>query len=60
MTVRWDARAHPMIMVRDPRTAQVLSFARGGNVELSTFKQEVELILSDGVRSQTQRMRVVP
>jgi hypothetical protein len=60
MVIRWDAGAHPMIMVRDPRTAQVLSFARGGTVELSTFRQDVELNMSNGVRSQIQRMRVVP
>lgn len=60
MVLRWDAGAHPMIMVRDPRTAQVLAFARGGHLELSTFRQEVELIMSNGVQSRIQRMRVAP
>ena len=31
--LRWDTVAHPMLMVRDPDTGEVLSFARGGNVE---------------------------
>jgi hypothetical protein len=56
--VRWDARAHPMVMVRDPGTGQVLTFARGGQVELPTLESQLEVILSNGIRSRTQRMRV--
>jgi hypothetical protein len=60
LRLRWDARANPMAMVRDPGTGQVLSFARGGQVELSTSKPQLDVILSDGVRSRTRRMRVAP
>jgi len=60
LRLRWDARAHPMVMVRDPGTGQVLTFARGGQVELSTSKPQLDVILSDGVRSRTRRMRVAP
>jgi hypothetical protein len=56
--LRWNARAHPVIMVRDPETGEVLSFARGGDVRLATHKDEVELLLSDGVRSRAKRMIV--
>jgi hypothetical protein len=56
--LRWNSRAHPVIMVRDPETGEVLSFARGGDVRLSTHKDEVELLLSDGVRSRAKRMIV--
>jgi hypothetical protein len=56
--LRWNARAHPVIMVRDPETGEVLSFARGGDVRLATHKDEVELLLSDGVRSRVKRMTV--
>jgi hypothetical protein len=58
--LRWDARAHPMVMVRDPSTGQVLTFARGGQVELPTSKPRLDVILSNGVRSRIQRIRVAP
>ena len=32
--IQWDAGAHPMVMVRDARTGEVLSLARGGSVQL--------------------------
>jgi hypothetical protein len=56
--LRWNSAAHPMVLVRNPASGEVLSFARGGEVELSTPKRELEVILSNGVRSQVQRMRV--
>jgi hypothetical protein len=49
-----------MAMVRDPGTGQVLTFARAGQVELSTSKPQLDVILSDGVRSRTRRMRIAP
>jgi hypothetical protein len=60
VALRWDSRAHPMVMVRDPDNAQVLSLARGGEVQLLTVKREVDLVISDGVKSQVRRMRVEP
>jgi hypothetical protein len=51
VAVGWDAAEHPMIMVRDPRSGEVLSLARGGNVVVPAAGNEVELIMSDGVRS---------
>ena len=45
-------------MVRDPDSGEVLSFARGGEVELATRKTQVDLLLSSGVRSQLRRMRI--
>jgi len=56
--LRWNASAHPMVMVRDAETGQVLSFARGGAVELATSKAQVDLVLSDGVKSRLRRVRV--
>ena len=58
--VRWNARAHPMVMVRDADTGEVLSFARGGEVELSTGKDQVDLVLSNGVKSRVKRVSVAP
>jgi hypothetical protein len=47
-----------MIMVRDAETGEVLSFARGGDVELSTDKGRLDLLMSDGVRSTLVRAAV--
>jgi hypothetical protein len=54
--LRWNARALPMVMVRDAATGEVLSLARGGDVELPGIKGEVELVMSDGVRSRVKRL----
>lgn len=56
--LQWDASAHPVIMVRDPDTGQVLSFARGGNAQVWTGKGAVDLELSDGVRSHGVRRAI--
>jgi hypothetical protein len=58
IALRWDARAHPMIMVRDAETGEVLSLARGGDAQLSTFKGQVDLVMSDGVKSRVKRVAV--
>ncbi len=58
--VRWDARAHPMVMIRDTETGEILSFARGGSVQVPSLKREVDLVLSDGVKSRIKRIPVVP
>jgi hypothetical protein len=47
-----------MIMVRDPDTGDVLSFARGGDVQVVTGKSRVDLVLSNGVQSIRKRVRV--
>jgi len=60
MAIRWDARAHPMVMVRDAQTGEVLSLARGGSVQLPSLKREVDLVLSDGVKSSVRRVAVTP
>jgi hypothetical protein len=57
VALRWDAAAHPMIMVRDVRTGEVLSFARGGNVIVPADGNEIELVMSDGVRSRSAMVR---
>jgi hypothetical protein len=57
VALRWDAAAHPMIMLRDGRTGEVLSFARGGNAVVPADASEVELVMSDGVRSRSARIR---
>jgi hypothetical protein len=56
--VHWNAAAHPLVVVRDPDTGQILSLGRKGTVEVSTSKRQVDLILSDGIKSQVRRVRV--
>lgn len=56
--LRWNAAAHPMVMVRDARTGDILSFARGGAATVSSRDAELELVLSDRVRSVSRRVRV--
>jgi len=57
VVLRWDASTHPMVMVRDPDTGEVLSFARGGEADIATVKTELEVSASDRVGSQ--RVRVI-
>jgi hypothetical protein len=56
--LRWDASAHPMLMVRDPVTGEVLSFARGGRSEIVSDRGELDLQLSTGVRGRSMRLPV--
>lgn len=56
--LRWNAKAHQMVMVRDPQTGEVLSLARGGSVELPTSRRQIDLIMSNGVKSRTKRVQV--
>ena len=58
VVIQWNASTHPTIMVRDPGTGQVLSFARGGHARLVTDRNELELVLSDGVKSQRLRLAI--
>jgi len=56
--LQWNPSVHPTIMVRDPDTGEVLSFARGGSARVRTSKGEVDLVLSDGVQSQRLRKAI--
>jgi hypothetical protein len=56
--LRWDAAAHPMIMVRDPATGDVLSLARGGEIDLATTQPVLDVVLSDRIGSRTVRVAV--
>lgn len=58
--LQWDGTAHPMVMVRDARTGEVLSFARGGEAELATDAAELDVASSDRVGSRTVRTVVAP
>jgi hypothetical protein len=58
--VRWEAARHPLAVVRDARTGEILSFARGGTADVRTDAPELELLFSDGVRTSSRRVRVRP
>ncbi|MGZ5384770.1 MAG: hypothetical protein ACXWH0_12380 [Acidimicrobiia bacterium] len=58
VSLQWNAAAHPMIMVRDPDTGEILSFARGGSAMVRTPKGVLDLDVSDGVRSQRVRLAI--
>jgi hypothetical protein len=57
LAIRWDAAVHPMVMVRDAASGQVLSFARGGSVVVPAGASGVDLVMSDGVASRRERVR---
>ena len=57
IALRWDASKAPMIMVRDPVSGDVLSFARGGSAEVETGGDELSLTVSDRIRSREFRVR---
>lgn len=58
VSLQWNRSTYPGVMVRDARTGEVLTFARGGAAAFRTGASEVELVLSDGVRSTSRRMPV--
>ena len=58
VSLQWDAAAHPMLLVRDPATGQVLSFARGGKAELVTDRTDLDVQLSNGIAGRSVRVAV--
>jgi hypothetical protein len=60
VTLQWNSAAHPMLLVRDPDTGEVLSFARGGEVEVVTTKAALDVTVSQQVVSSRSRVVVRP
>jgi hypothetical protein len=58
VSLRWNPTAHPMVMVRDPASGQVLSFARGGAAEIATERADLEVQLSNGILGRSVRVAV--
>jgi hypothetical protein len=56
--LRWDASRFPVVLVRDPKTGEVLSFARGGDATIVSGHAELELNYSNRVRSARRLVRV--
>jgi hypothetical protein len=57
LALRWDASKSPMLLVRDPATGQVLSFARGGSSEVATGRDEVVVTASGRAAQAEMRVR---
>ena len=55
--VTWSDRAVRGVLIRDARTGDVLSIARGGVANFEAHG-DLELVVSDGVRSQTRRVAI--
>jgi len=49
--IHWDAIAHPVVMLRDAKTGEVRGFLRGGDVTIDDAPENLEIQLSDGVKS---------
>lgn len=56
--LQWNAAAHPMVVVRDALSGEVLSFARGGSADVAADGAEVEVVFTDGVRSAARKVKV--
>ncbi|HEX3321672.1 MAG TPA: IPT/TIG domain-containing protein [Terriglobales bacterium] len=54
MQFRWDAERYPVLMIRDQKTGEVRGFLRGGQAEMEDAPADLDLQLSDGVRSRRQ------
>ncbi len=50
--LRWDATERPLAIVRDAREGTVLAIGRQGTLDFACTAAEVDVIFSDGVRSQ--------
>lgn len=55
-TLRWDAGAYPLAVVRDANTGQIISLATGGAVELEGAGA-LTVTLSDRTASRTETLR---
>jgi hypothetical protein len=55
--VEWNHNAARVALIKDMRTGKILSFARGGAINLSTASDDLEITVSDGVKSVRSRVR---
>ena len=51
---------YPAALIRDAATGEILSFGRGGGVEVASRARVVEILLSDGVVSLRRLVQVAP
>ena len=56
--ITWNAERYPLVVVRDAKTGEILSLARGGSATVETAASDLELTLSDGVASTVLQSHV--
>lgn len=52
VTLAWDAARHPLVVVRDAATGEILGFQRGGTGRVATGGRAVEVLACDGVQAE--------
>jgi hypothetical protein len=59
--LQWSTATSPMVLLRDPRTGEVLAVGRTGTLDLSSVGgvNDVELLVTDGVTSIRQTVNPV-
>jgi len=50
--IHWDAITHPVALLRDAKTGEVRGFLRGGDATVDDVPDNLEIQLSDGVKSR--------
>jgi hypothetical protein len=56
--VAWDRTEFPFVIARDAGTGAVLALGSGGRLVARTLSDEIDVVVSDGVRSRMGRMRL--
>lgn len=56
LELRWPADSHPLAVVRDADSGEILTLGRDGRAEIAARPNRLEVTLSDGVDSHTERM----
>ena len=59
-SISWNAQRYPLAVVRDAKTGEILSLARGGTANVETAASDLELNLSDGVQSTVVQTHLAP
>jgi len=54
----WDQGVYPEVMVRDPRSGDVIATARTGEVDLDTDAPVLELVMLDGIHTLVRSVKV--
>jgi hypothetical protein len=54
--VTWNQAAGRIAMIRDARTREILSFNRSGVADVRTSSDDLEITVSDGVKSIQSRV----
>jgi len=60
VSLAWNAQRYPLVVVRDAKSGEILSFARNGTASIDTPSRDLELTLSDGVQSTALQAHAAP